>query len=106
MCCGSIDLLSDAIELRRLRCVDGMTPNRDRLEEQLERSLMLVTALAPEIGYDKAAEIAKHAHHNGLTLLEAALALGHVSEARFREIVRPEAMIGPTPAGDAALPTR
>ena len=92
---GSIDLLADAIESFRLRCVEGMTPNRDRLEEQLERSLMLVTALAPEIGYDKAAEIAKHAHLHGLTLLEAALALGHVSEARFRELVRPEAMIGP-----------
>ena len=92
---GSIDLLADAIDSFRLRCVEGMTPNRDRLEEQLERSLMLVTALAPEIGYDKAAEIAKHAHHHGLTLLEAALALGHVSETRFREIVRPEAMIGP-----------
>jgi fumarate hydratase class II len=92
---GSIDLLADAIDSFRLRCVEGMTPNRDRLEELLERSLMLVTALAPEIGYDKAAEIAKHAHLHGLTLLEAALALGHVSEARFRELVRPEAMIGP-----------
>jgi fumarate hydratase class II len=92
---GSIEILSDAIESFRLRCVDGMAPNRDRLEELLERSLMLVTALAPEIGYDKAAEIAKHAHHHGLTLLESALALGHVTEPRFRELVRPEAMIGP-----------
>jgi fumarate hydratase class II len=91
---GSIEILSDAIDSFRLRCVDGMTPNRARLEELLERSLMLVTALAPEIGYDKAAEIAKHAHHHGLTLLESALALGHVGEARFRELVRPESMIG------------
>jgi fumarate hydratase class II len=91
---GSIEILSDAIDSFRLRCVEGMAPNRDRLAELLERSLMLVTALAPEIGYDKAAEIAKHAHHHGLTLLESALALGHVSESRFRELVRPEAMLG------------
>jgi fumarate hydratase class II len=91
---GSIAILADAIDSFRLRCVDGMTPNRARLEDLLERSLMLVTALAPEIGYDKAADIAKHAHHHGLTLLESALALGHVSEPRFRELVRPEQMIG------------
>ena len=72
-----------------------MSANEAGIAELVERSLMLVTALAPEIGYDKAAKIAKHAHDNGLTLREAALALGHVSEARFREIVRPEAMIGP-----------
>ncbi len=91
---GSIEILSDAIDSFRLRCVDGMAPNRERLAELLERSLMLVTALAPEIGYDKAADIAKHAHHHGLTLLESALALGHVTEPRFRELVRPEQMIG------------
>jgi fumarate hydratase class II len=91
---GSIEILSDAIDSFRQRCVEGMTPNCERLAELLERSLMLVTALAPEIGYDKAADIAKHAHHHGLTLLESALALGHVSETRFRELVRPEAMVG------------
>jgi fumarate hydratase class II len=91
---GSIEILADAIDSFRQRCVEGMAPNCDRLAELLERSLMLVTALAPEIGYDKAAEIAKHAHHHGLTLLESALALGHVSEERFRELVRPEAMVG------------
>jgi fumarate hydratase class II len=91
---GSIEILSDAVDSFRLRCVEGMAPNRDRLADLLERSLMLVTALAPEIGYDKAAEIAKHAHYHGLTLLESALELGHVSEPRFRELVRPEAMVG------------
>jgi fumarate hydratase class II len=56
---------------------------------------MLVTALAPHIGYDKAAEIAKHAHHKGMTLREAALALGYVTGEDFDRIVRPEAMVGP-----------
>jgi fumarate hydratase class II len=91
---GSIEILSDAIDSFRLRCVAGITPNIARLAELVDRSLMLVTALAPEIGYDKAAEIAKHAHGHGLTLLESALALGHVFEARFHELVRPEQMIG------------
>ena len=90
----SIELLSDAIDSFRLRMVDGMTPNRARIAELVERSLMLVTALAPEIGYDNAAKIAKHAHHEGTSLLDAALALGLIDEARFREVVRPEAMIG------------
>ena len=94
---GSIEILSDAIDSFRLRCVDGMAPNRDRLAELVERSLMLVTALAPEIGYDKAAAIAKKAHHDGISLLEAALALDLITEARFREVVRPEAMLGVTP---------
>ena len=90
---GSIALLSDAIDSFRLRCVDGMTPNRDRLAELLERSLMLVTALTPAIGYDAAAAIAKKAHHDGTSLLAAALALGTIDEARFRELVRPETMV-------------
>jgi len=63
----------------------------------VHESLMLVTALAPHIGYDKAAEIAKHAHHKGMTLREAALALGYVSPEDFDRIVRPEAMVGPDP---------
>ena len=90
---GSIALLADAVDSFRLRCVEGMTPNRARLAELVERSLMLVTALAPEIGYDNAAAIAKQAHHDGTSLLEAGLALGLIDEARFRAIVRPEAMI-------------
>jgi len=61
----------------------------------VHESLMLVTALAPHIGYDKAAEIAKHAHHKGMTLREAALELGHVKAEDFDRIVRPEAMTGP-----------
>ncbi len=90
---GSIEILSDAIDSFRLRCVDGMTPNRERLAELVERSLMLVTALAPAIGYDNAAAIAKKAHHDGSSLLEAGLALGLVDEATFRRLVRPEAMV-------------
>jgi len=89
----SIRLLADAIDSFRLRCVDGMMANPGRLAELVERSLMLVTALAPEIGYDKAAEIAKVAHREGTTLLEAGLKLGHVTEAQFRRLVRPEQMV-------------
>ena len=89
----SIRLLADASMSFADRCVAGIVPNVPRLAELLERSLMLVTALAPEIGYDKAAAIAKHAHHEGLSLLEAALALGHIDEVRFRELVRPEKML-------------
>ncbi|QMW24587.1 class II fumarate hydratase [Sandaracinobacteroides saxicola] len=87
-----IALLSDGVESFRARCVEGMTPNRTRLAELVERSLMLVTALAPEIGYDAAAAIAKRAHHQGESLLEAGLALGLVDEAQFRRLVRPETM--------------
>jgi fumarate hydratase class II len=91
---GSIAILADAIDSFRLRCVEGMLPNRARLAELVDRSLMLVTALAPEIGYDAAAAIAKKAHHDGTTLREAALALGSIDPARFDALVRPETMIG------------
>ncbi|OYU14535.1 MAG: fumarate hydratase, class II [Alphaproteobacteria bacterium PA4] len=91
---GSIEILADAIDSFRLRCVEGIMPNRAHLAELVERSLMLVTALAPEIGYDNAAAIAKKAHHDGTSLLEAGLALGLVDEATFRRLVRPETMIG------------
>ena len=94
----SIRLLADAAVSFADRCVAGTEPNRDRIAELVERSLMLVTALAPEIGYDNAAKIAKHAHHSGGTLLEAALELGLIDEARFRKIVRADAMLGPDPA--------
>ena len=67
------------------------------MRELLERSLMLVTALAPHIGYDRAAEIAKKAHREGSTLREAALALGYVSAKDFDRWVQPQSMIGPTP---------
>jgi fumarate hydratase class II len=73
--------------------VRGIEPDRRRIGEQLERSLMLVTALAPHIGYDRAAEIAKKAHKEGSTLREAALALGYVNPADFDRWVRPEGMV-------------
>jgi len=90
----SIDLLSVGMTSFAERCVDGIEPNRARIAELVERSLMLVTALAPEIGYDNAAKIAKHAHGAGLTLREAGLALGLVDEATFDRLVRPETMVG------------
>jgi fumarate hydratase, class II len=91
----SIDLLSTAMTSFAERCVDGLEPNRERIAELVDRSLMLVTALAPEIGYDNAAKIAKHAHAEGLTLREAALGLGLVDAGTFDRLVRPETMIGP-----------
>ena len=90
----SIDLLGVGMESFAERCVEGLEPNRARIAEMVDRSLMLVTALAPEIGYDNAAKIAKHAHEHGLTLKEAGLALGLVDEATFDRVVRPEAMLG------------
>jgi fumarate hydratase, class II len=89
----SIDLLSTAMTSFAERCIDELEPNRARIAELVDRSLMLVTALAPEIGYDNAAKIAKHAHAEGLTLREAALALGLVDSATFDRLVRPETMI-------------
>jgi fumarate hydratase, class II len=89
----SIELLSIGMESFATRCVDGLEPNRARISELLERSLMLVTALAPVIGYDNAAKIAKHAHARGTTLREAALELGLVDEATFDTHVRAEDMI-------------
>ncbi|MBB4619574.1 class II fumarate hydratase [Sphingomonas abaci] len=90
----SIDLLATGMTSFADRTVAGMTANRARIAELVDRSLMLVTALAPEIGYDNAAKIAKHAHAEGLTLKEAGLALGLVDAATFDRVVRPEAMIG------------
>lgn len=90
----SIHLLSVGMESFAERTVEGMTVNRDRITELLDRSLMLVTALAPEIGYDNAAKIAKHAHQQGQTLKEAGLELGLVDEATFDRVVRPELMLG------------
>ena len=90
----SATLLADAADSFRERCLDGLEPDVDRIKELVERSLMLVTALAPEIGYDKASEIAKLAHKLGLTLREAALSLGYVDGETFDRIVRPETMTG------------
>jgi fumarate hydratase, class II len=91
----SIRLLADGMTSFEEHCARGIEPNRARIEELLERSLMLVTALNPHIGYDKAAAIAKKAHKEGTTLKHAALALGHVTEAEFDAWVRPEKMVGP-----------
>jgi len=91
----SIRLLADAARSFTEHCVTGITADRQRIADQVERSLMLVTALSPHIGYDKAAEIAKKAHREGLSLRQAALALRHVTEADFDDWVRPEGMIGP-----------
>jgi fumarate hydratase class II len=90
----SINLLSDGMESFTERCLDGMQPDEKRIADLLNRSLMLVTALAPEIGYDSAAKIAKHAHEKGLTLKEAGLELGLVDEATFDRVVIPENMLG------------
>ncbi len=90
----SIDLLATGMQSFAERCVDGLEPNRARIADLLDRSLMLVTALAPEIGYDAAAKIAKHAHAEGLTLKQAGLALGLVDADTFDRVVRPEAMLG------------
>ena len=89
----SIDLLATGMESFAERCVEGLEPDRERIAALLDRSLMLVTALAPEIGYDAAAKIAKHAHAGGLSLKEAGLALGLVDEATFDRVVRPETML-------------
>jgi fumarate hydratase class II len=91
----SIGLLADAARSFAEHCVEGITPNRARIAEHLEKSLMLVTALAPAIGYDRAAQIAKAAHANGTTLREEAVRLGHVTAEQFDALVRPEGMTGP-----------
>ncbi len=90
----SIELLSIGMDSFTRNCVAGMEPNRARIAELVDQSLMLVTALAPEIGYDNAAKIAKHAHDTGLTLKAAARALDLVDEATFDRVVRAENMLG------------
>ena len=89
----AVELLSIGMDSFAKNCVAGLEPDRDRIAELVERSLMLVTALAPVIGYDNAANIAKAAHKNGTTLREAALASGLVDEATFDTHVRPEDMV-------------
>ncbi len=95
----SLRLLADACGSFRERCVAGVVPNEERIKELLDRSLMLVTALSPHIGYDRAALVAEKAHAEGLTLKEAAAALGIVTPERFDELVRPDTMTHPR--GDA-----
>ena len=91
----SIRLMADASSSFTEHCVAGIEPDRDRIRELMQRSLMLVTALVPRIGYDNAAKVAKLAHEKGTTLREEAVGLGFVSEKEFDELVRPEDMIGP-----------
>jgi fumarate hydratase class II len=90
----SLRLLADGMSSFQIHCVSGIEANRERIAELLERSLMLVTALTPHIGYDRAAEIAKRAEHDGTTLREAALALQYVTAEEFDRWVRPADMIG------------
>lgn len=91
----SVQILSDACHAFTDKCVIGITANEERIADLMSRSLMLVTALAPKIGYDNATKVAKTAHKNGTTLREEAVGLGFVTEVEFDKIVRPEHMIKP-----------
>jgi fumarate hydratase class II len=91
----SVRLLGDAAASFTEHCVVGIQPRLDNIRDGLDRSLMLVTALAPKIGYDAAAKIAKTAHRNGTTLREEAVGGGYVTDAEFDALVRPEKMISP-----------
>lgn len=91
----SLNLLSDSCDSFREFCVEGLTANLGNIEYYLENSLMLVTALNQHIGYDKAAKIAKTAHHENISLQQAAVNLGYLTEAQFKEYVKPEKMISP-----------
>ena len=91
----SVRLLADAAASFTDRCVVGIQANEAHIRDLMQRSLMLVTALAPKVGYDKAAEIAKAAHKNGTTLKQEAVRLGYVTPAELDELVRPEDMLGP-----------
>lgn len=89
----SVRLLRDAIISFDEHCASGILPNKEKMKENLDKSLMLVTALNPHIGYEKAADIAKTAHAKGLSLKEAAVELGYLTEEEFEDIVRPETMV-------------
>ncbi|HLY54819.1 MAG TPA: class II fumarate hydratase, partial [Stellaceae bacterium] len=91
----SVRLLGDAANSFADNCVVGIEANRDRIDRLLHESLMLVTALNPHIGYDRAAKVAKTAHATGSTLKQAAVDLGYLSEEEFDQWVRPESMVGP-----------
>ncbi|MGA8534260.1 MAG: class II fumarate hydratase [Candidatus Tumulicola sp.] len=91
----STTLLRDACRMFREHAVEGLEANEEQIKRYLDQSLMVVTALSPQIGYDKAAEIAKHAHHHKTTLKEAALGLGHVTEAEYDALVVPKDMTSP-----------
>ena len=91
----SVQLLADACRCFREFCVEGIQADATRLKDYTSRSLMLVTALSPKIGYDKAAEVAKKAHKEGTTLKDACLSLGYLKADEFDKLVRPEEMLGP-----------
>lgn len=95
----SIRLISDASQSFTDHCVKGIVPNRERIEQHLKNSLMLVTALNPHIGYDNAAKVAKKAYAENITLEDAVVALGFLSREDFRKYVRPELMIHPSEGG-------
>lgn len=92
---SSVRLLADGMRSFDVHCARGIEANAPRIAELVARSLMLVTALSPHIGYDRASEIAKQAHHEGTSLREAALALGYVTDEDFERWVRPEDMVRP-----------
>src|SRR5437763_16603175 len=92
----SVRLLTDGMKSFDEHCARGIEPRHERIAQLVERSLMLVTALAPRIGYDRAAEIAKKAHRENRSLREAALAAGYVTGEEFDALVRPEAMTRPS----------
>jgi fumarate hydratase class II len=92
----SARLLADGVRSFRIHCAEGIEPDRERIAELLHRSLMLVTALNPHIGYDKAAKVAKTAFKEKKTLRETAIELGYLTGERFDEVVRPERMLGPS----------
>lgn len=94
---ASAELLAEGMRCFDLHCARGIEPQPERIAELLDRSLMLVTALAPHIGYDKAAAIAHKAHHEGTTLKQAALDLGHVSAEEFDRLIIPSKMTRPAP---------
>ncbi|HXF18621.1 MAG TPA: class II fumarate hydratase [Burkholderiales bacterium] len=100
----SVRLLADGARSFNDNCAIGIEPNLDRIERMLNQSLMLVTALNPHIGYDKAAEIAKKAYKDGTTLKEAALALQYLTAQQFDEWVRPEDMVGTRSLADRSRP--
>jgi fumarate hydratase class II len=101
----SVRLLADGVVSFNDNCAVGIEPDRERIGQMLGQSLMLVTALNPHIGYDKAAEIAKKAYKEGATLKEAAVALGYVTAEQFDQWVRPEDMVGRPTSPQPSSPT-
>src|SRR4029453_776709 len=100
----SCRLIADGCDSFREHCAEGLQAARPRIKENLEKSLMLVTALNPHIGYDNAARIAKHAHKKGMTLKAAAVELKLVSPDQFEQWVRPDRMVGRIPPAPAGVP--